>query len=1468
MSPRADILVLTLVGGDVAQAPVADYDFQDLVALFGQQPMPRYVLTALQPVGAATQVTVDYEARTSGGAIVLQSSVVSVPAGTAANTAFNVDLGAYEGPATRLRKVRVAPTTAQPVEASWQLAALLGLITHPSLRGMTSRLTLPFARGSDQLQLKLTAVDADQAPVEAYNFDEHFALFGRHPEATCPRYVLLARRDLPAATTLTVEYQAPNAPGSASQQVTLAAGILAGASFLLDLGGDEFKFSANAASGRRQYTQLVRLRSTPPVPEGTVADWWQVSALLGNLAKLLWVIGGERDAIRRELVRVKAQRRLNEAVGRSLDLVGYDLGIPRFPPQPYAYDPRAVALYHLDDQAGAVPAALDAMRIYGGSGHDAANPGVRAQAEVAGRFGTGFAFRDTNAVLEIPNHADFDLAVGDSFTLECFVKPDAQRQTAPGAWHVLSKHPNPAGPPQPGWALSIGEFGRGIPVNARLLLSDGNAAHQQMLFADADLSGAVFYHLAGVIDRSAKTASLYVNGVLQDSKAIDQLGALTNAEPVRIGRSSTVVYQGVIDEIRLSRVARTTFLPVLGESDDNYRRRLRLFERWTLPSLPDLQRILNEAVGDIGGDSQPLVLNDFNATLVGGQEEIIVDPVGLAPGVCMDAAGNERVQEADICGTPAGEITFDPLLLVEHNEPTRVTYTPLPSRPLLPGEAPPDPHKMQLVTMLRLQQLLALPEMPGGGERLVIDSAWDAQAPDLRAVGRALLLRHTSVSLAQLAALAQRAGFDYVCHQANPDEVYASVAPGEYVQMTVVGGTAVAANGFDLRVGETLDLQVQPALPADTLYRWLTIACGAGRAKFTTAIDRAKVTLQATAPGQLTVKVDATRRQRTISATRQLRVGPADLDDGQDIADDGTLGVDATVTNEADAFFDPSYLVTQDDPRVNYGTDINNRRMQASVAKRLLKLLDVLQGLGLAGQLAIVQAFVPTAADLRAAGRVLTIIHPGLSAARLAVLAHAVGFSYIRRQGNQVELRQGPEELVTISGAVAHVAENTQRTLTLSPRAGPQGITIAAGKVYVSNSSSDTVSEVDPATGRVLRALKAGWQPVASAVSPDAKRLFTADFASNTVTAIDLTTGVAQPIVVKRVPLAILHHPTLPRVYVACLNDDALVAIDTTTLTALPSMAVGHRPTGIALTPNGQEIWVVLDQDKKINVVGTGGFNSLATIALPDVPLNVAIAPDGARAYVTFPGAGFLCIIDVASRAILGQFPLTGAQPARAALAPDGSALFVIDVATMGKKMQLLATQAAAPFLLLRGEVHLGQTPLDVAADSQRVYAVDLGSDAVSVINPQPGAIGLADTWRLGSGRGEHLQWVLRQGGGANAALSSTTDGKTTLRAQHAGPLVVRAVYSLADNTDPYTFEIRLKPALEADPSLFIRKDQYDLIMNILNAFHPVGVEVITRAVRQRVVEIREGLLNAFPDYTYPNFRIRGPAPRRSKEPL
>jgi YVTN family beta-propeller protein len=1321
---------------------------------------------------------------------------------------------------------------------------------------MAGRLTEPFAPGADSLLLILVpTADPAVAQVSPYTFTEHLARYEHQPQ---PAYILLARHDIRADIRVTVDY-GPATPGGVpppgSVSLPVPAGTLEGTSFVIP------------DVPRRADVRLLQVHATPDTPGLTAADCWHVVALLGNTARLLWVVGWERDQIRRHLAQVVAQRHLVQASGLSLDFIGSDLGVPRFPPLPYPFDSDTIALYHLDDQPQAPQPEVDTVEDLIGRYTPPGNPGTNinrlARSRIPGRFGTAFAFRDANAEIRIPALAGMAGSVNDSFTIECFIKPD------PGAadGHVLAKHPDPANAGQPGWALSIGAFGRGVAANVRFLLSDG--PHAVVLFADQTVTTVRFHHLAGVVDRAAGLAHLYLDGALVATQSISALGGVANGEPVRIGRAGTAAFQGLVDEVRLSQVARLSFHPVLGEDDAIYRRRLGLFRRWILPTRETLQRVLNDIVGPIGGDAQAVVVDDTDSTLIAGELDFSIVPQELRRGESISASGDRQIQEADVSGTTATEITFDPVFLQTNNDP-RVTFAPPPARVLTRGEVAPDPHRMQRVTRHQLDALL---DVLSGQSGLRVESAFDPRAPDLRAVGRALLLTHTTLSLGTLAALVHRAGFAFVCFRADLNMVYASSAPGDYLDLVVQpGGTATSANGVDLLSGQTLVLGVQPALPLDTIYRWVTIACGAGRGRFvvatgnTTALQPtasgATVTLQATAPGALSVKVEVTRARHTASGNRTFNVGLDGLADGGTIGADGTMGVSEAVAGvpEPDEFFHPAYLVTHDNPHADYGNDLNHRRMQPAVAAHLDRLLAFLASSP--GTLQVQAGFVPGANDLTGLGRALTLSHSSVAPERLGALAHTAGFTFVRRQGSQVFIRQAADTLMTVAGSTS-LDEGGDGVLVVSPQAAPSGIAVRQNALIVANAGTDTVSEIDPATGRVRRALKSGWNPVAVALSPDGTRVYTADLHGNTITAIDLTTGrVLASIPARRAPVALAHHPTQPRLYVACRDDNAVLAIDTGALVVSDTVVVGARPVGLAVRPDGAEVWVALDTSGQIAILTASPFAQAALIALPGSPATVAFLPDNSQAYVSLPAASRVVVVSVSNRTITTSQP-AGTAPTAVAVAPDGSAVYVTDLSG--------GTQPAPQLLILnpngstRNAVRVPAEPVAVAADRTRVYVANRSGNILTVIDVVEA--GVADTWPLGSGLGERVSWVLRLGGAAQAHLSSTTMPQVTVHADRTGAVLARAVYTLQDHNDPYTFAVRLTPALEADPQTIIRKDQYDLMMNVLNAFHPIGVEVITRAIRERVIEVRAGLLNAFPDYTYPNFRVRGPVLRRASQP-
>jgi hypothetical protein len=259
--------------------------------------------------------------------------------------------------------------------------------------------------------------------------------------------------------------------------------------------------------------------------------WWKsfgILALLGNISKLSWILGWEKDQIRQHLRDVQQQR--PETWHRfSLDQLGADLraGDFRLESIPSIPIPGTLSSQRFRRQQWRRIERDDAV-------WSAWAPGVNAGAQslVIGKFGNGFRFPGPNAngVITIANHADFDLPANRSFAVEAFVNADPTSDPAPRIV-LLKGQINQAGTlTAAGWSLSIVND-RGFSNNIRWIIFDGNQPIET--FADLDIADGKFHHLAGVLDRAIQRAQLFVDGEERASIDSSALGALTNAENIR-----------------------------------------------------------------------------------------------------------------------------------------------------------------------------------------------------------------------------------------------------------------------------------------------------------------------------------------------------------------------------------------------------------------------------------------------------------------------------------------------------------------------------------------------------------------------------------------------------------------------------------------------------------------------------------------------------------------------------------------------------------------------------------------------------------------------------------------------------------------------------------------------------------------------------------------------------------------------
>jgi YVTN family beta-propeller protein len=194
--------------------------------------------------------------------------------------------------------------------------------------------------------------------------------------------------------------------------------------------------------------------------------------------------------------------------------------------------------------------------------------------------------------------------------------------------------------------------------------------------------------------------------------------------------------------------------------------------------------------------------------------------------------------------------------------------------------------------------------------------------------------------------------------------------------------------------------------------------------------------------------------------------------------------------------------------------------------------------------------------------------------------------------------------------------------------------------------------------------------------------------------------------------------------YFADTGNDTLAVIDTANLNynnyELPAetlINVGQDPEGVAVTPDGSQVWVA-DTGPETGGQSLGGISVIsaatdtvtASLSLSSDPREIAFSPSGTTAYVTTGGG--LLVINTATLQVVTTIRGLG-SPQDVAVSPDGRTVYV--TSTVHGVVDVIS---AATNTVTR-TIKVGQLPwgLVLSADGSTMYVADGDSDAISVIN-------------------------------------------------------------------------------------------------------------------------------------------------------
>jgi YVTN family beta-propeller protein len=246
------------------------------------------------------------------------------------------------------------------------------------------------------------------------------------------------------------------------------------------------------------------------------------------------------------------------------------------------------------------------------------------------------------------------------------------------------------------------------------------------------------------------------------------------------------------------------------------------------------------------------------------------------------------------------------------------------------------------------------------------------------------------------------------------------------------------------------------------------------------------------------------------------------------------------------------------------------------------------------------------------------------------------------------------------------------------------------------------------------------------AVSPDGTRLFALNVLGDTLTSVDLATRkIVKAVPLPAEPYAVVASGDGQTLFVSLWGGSKVLLVEAATLKVQAEVAVGEHPSALALTSDGRRLFVACASTNAVWVVDVAERRALEQIKVAlypeaphgSTPNGLGLSPDGKTLLVASADNNTVAVVDVkepGQSAVLGFIP-TGWYPTAARFTRDGKRILVLS----GKGLRSEANPRGPeePFYigqLLHGSLTVLPVPdaATLAAYTKTVYRLTPYTDA------------------------------------------------------------------------------------------------------------------------------------------------------------
>ncbi|MBC7900684.1 MAG: YncE family protein [Saprospiraceae bacterium] len=224
------------------------------------------------------------------------------------------------------------------------------------------------------------------------------------------------------------------------------------------------------------------------------------------------------------------------------------------------------------------------------------------------------------------------------------------------------------------------------------------------------------------------------------------------------------------------------------------------------------------------------------------------------------------------------------------------------------------------------------------------------------------------------------------------------------------------------------------------------------------------------------------------------------------------------------------------------------------------------------------------------------------------------------------------------------------RRVDISPMMRPHGLQMIGGKVYFTSETNRLIARYDPAANKVDWIMGTGQNASHMIVgSADQKRFYTANIASDSITAFDFQNAPPSGskivhIQIGKQPEAIDLSPDGKEVWAGLNAEGAIDIVDTTTNKFKEKVKIGGRPYRVKFTPDGKYVVCTMVEARELLVIDAATRKEIKRIKLESVPLGIVFSADGKTAFVSAGEPDLVLKIDMEAGTVTGRVE-TGKLP-------------------------------------------------------------------------------------------------------------------------------------------------------------------------------------------------------------------------------